>query len=61
MENQNEYAIILWHNDRVMQVRTLTADIDYVKEEASYVKSLEGTQITDVSIIKTVRHNMKDR
>lgn len=55
---KNSYAIILWHNDKILQIRTLTSSYEFVKHQVNYMKSIEGTQITDISVIKTVEHNV---
>jgi len=53
---KNNYAIILWHNDKILQVRTLYSDHQYVVDQVNYMKSIKGTQITDFSVVKTVSH-----
>lgn len=60
MENTKEnYAIVLWHNEKILQIRTLNAPYQYVLHQAQYIKSVPGTQITDVSINKTVEHAVR--
>ncbi len=53
---KNNYAIILWHNDKILQVRTLFSDHQYVVDQVNYMKTIKGTQITDFSVVKTVSH-----
>jgi|Laugrespbdmm15sd_2_1035082.scaffolds.fasta_scaffold00609_5 hypothetical protein len=53
---KNNYAIILWHNDKILQIRTLNSDYQYVVDQVNYMKTIKGTQITDFSVMKTVGH-----
>jgi len=59
MEKDN-YAIILWHNDKILQIRTLYSGYQFVRHQVDYMKSIEGTQITDISVMKTVAHNVPE-
>jgi len=59
MEKDN-YAIILWHNDKILQIRTLYSGYQFVRHQVNYMKSIQGTQITDISVMKTVAHNVPE-
>lgn len=53
---KDNYAIVLWHNEKILQIRTVYAPYNYVLHQAKYIKSVPNTKITDVSISKTVQH-----
>lgn len=57
---KNNYAIILWHNDKILQIRTLYSNYSFVRHQVNYMKSIKGTQITDISVMKTVAHNVPE-
>jgi hypothetical protein len=56
----DNYAIILWHDDKIMQIRTLYSSYEYVKSQVEYMKSIQGTQITEISVMKTVSHSVPE-
>lgn len=57
---KDNYAIILWHNDKILQIRTLYSNDSFVRHQVNYMKSIKGTQITDISVMKTVAHNVPE-
>lgn len=57
---KNNYAILIWHNEKILQVRTLYCHHQYVVDQVKYMKTIKGTKITDFSIVKTVAHSVPE-